>query len=238
MRPYRKLLPTLKSVRAPSRNFTTTFASYARKKQTGAERRDENDFAALSGDTAADGLHRYELDFVETAKWTRDLLLKMKKDVEMLKGKHRPFSPPPTSHIVTTYYDSYTYDFTQPPPYSTKVTVQVKVGTLPLTPAQRHKFLLLAGENYDPYSDVVAMSAETSEVAATGNAEVDREMNRIGLVKLLNGMVNEAKDEKDAFTDVPLDLRHVKPRRANLEFPKEWLRPKTAEIVKPEMNVA
>jgi len=40
----------------------------------------------LTGDPDTDGMNIYQIDFLETAAWTKDLLLKMKHHEQLLKG--------------------------------------------------------------------------------------------------------------------------------------------------------
>ncbi|KAI9092170.1 mitochondrial ribosomal subunit protein-domain-containing protein [Phlyctochytrium arcticum] len=210
-----------------SRGFSSSSPTFARKLGGQNERRGgDKDIATITGDLDKDGVHRFEMDFLETAEWTKDLLLKMQNDVDMLKEKLKPYEAPPAEHVVTTYTDRYAYDFTQPLPYDTRVVLQVQSAKLNLSDPEKHKFLLLAGKSYDPYSDVITLEVETGESARTGDAKADREENRLALARRLEAMIKQAKDTKDSFTDVPLDLRHIKPKKNKLDFPEEWLRPK------------
>lgn len=76
------------------RSLSTTSPSFRRKRvnplaDAEAERNAQkttmiNDPITL--DISQDGLNRYELDFLESAEWTKELLLKMKNEVPKLKG--------------------------------------------------------------------------------------------------------------------------------------------------------
>ncbi|KAI9003212.1 mitochondrial ribosomal subunit protein-domain-containing protein [Gaertneriomyces semiglobifer] len=213
----------------PLRSFSTTTHSLARRRPNAGERRDELDFTAITGDLNKDGLHRYELDFMETAKWVKDLLVAMKQDANTLKAMHVPFKAPNTKStpLCVQFTDRHTYDFTQPQPRNTKVTFHLRVSDLGLTDVQRHKFLLLAGKLYDPYTDVVTVRSETDEARATDDVS-DRAENVETLGRMVADMVREAREGKETFEDLPVDMRHVKPRRVGLEFPKEWLRPRAS----------
>jgi len=70
-------------------SFSTSHASLARTPPIAGRRRaDGGDaFKALTGNVNVDGLNRYELDFFETAKWTQNLLLKMRNDIPELQCK-------------------------------------------------------------------------------------------------------------------------------------------------------
>ncbi|KAJ3282174.1 37S ribosomal protein S24, mitochondrial [Borealophlyctis nickersoniae] len=208
--------------------FSTSAVHLSRRREVRTDR-DDSSFKAISGKLSEDGLNRYELDFIETAKWVKELLLKMKNAKAEVGAHARPFVPPDrTRPFCVRTVDDFTYDFSQPAPRNTRVSVLVSVADLNLTPEQRHKFLLLAGTAYNPYTDVVEFTRETPEERDSGFPEQDREGNRAEVLEILTRMVEEAK-QGDAFLDVPLDLQHVPPRRAGLEFPVEWLRPKDGQ---------
>lgn len=97
-------------------------------------------------------------------------------------------------------------------PAEKKVMVQFAPDDLKLTPVQTEKLKKLAGPRYNPETELVKMSCESFEHQA---------QNKQYLVNLVNDLITAAKDPKDTFADIPLDLRHhkiePKPR-----FPKEW----------------
>ncbi|KAI8586659.1 mitochondrial ribosomal subunit protein-domain-containing protein [Geranomyces variabilis] len=214
--------------RIATRQFSVSATLLAPKPAgAGPRQRDEAGFSALTGDIEKDGVHRFEMDFLETAQWVKEMLHKMKDDQKMLQSKARPYTPkPPSSHPLCFQTSTLaTYDFSTPAPYNTRVLLHVRVADLALEPARRHQLLLLAGDRYDPYTDVVTMEAETSDVARTGNMTADRDKNKETLRSAFAAMLEEAKTAKDSFTDVPLDMRHIPVKRAGLEFPESWLRP-------------
>ena len=47
----------------------------------------------LTGDLDKDGVSRYELDFIEAAEFTGDLLSKMANDTDKLRALYKPFEP-------------------------------------------------------------------------------------------------------------------------------------------------
>lgn len=98
-------------------------------------------------------------------------------------------------------------------PAAHKVVVQFCVDDLPnLNDAQRTKFRKLVGPRYNPDTDVVKMSCEQFEAPA---------QNKRYLGDLVNKLLDESRNGKDQFEDVPLDLRHHKSKKA-VEFPEEW----------------
>lgn len=99
-------------------------------------------------------------------------------------------------------------------PAEPKVVVELASRDLTpkyLTEAQRQTFLKLVGTRYNPQTDIVRMSCEQFGSPA---------QNKRYLADVVNALVKEAK-EGDAFADIPLDLRHHKPK-TRLQFPESW----------------
>jgi small subunit ribosomal protein S35 len=95
--------------------------------------------------------------------------------------------------------------------------VVVEFCTSDLTPRylneeQRLTLLKLLGTRYNPDKDLVRMSCEKFTTAA---------QNKRFLGDLINTLIKEAK-EGDSFADIPLDLRHHKPKRKPT-FPESWV---------------
>ncbi|KAJ3330812.1 37S ribosomal protein S24, mitochondrial [Blyttiomyces sp. JEL0837] len=185
------------------RQFSSTPASLARRRvkvSEGGGPSKADDYMALSGFVNKDGLHRFELDFYETADWS-----------QKLTGKP----------LVFVSSKTHTYDFTQPSPPSDRQKLLVHVGLLKLAPEVKHKFLLLAGKTYDPYEDVMTLKLEENAVVEAGSMQ-----ERLELVEKFEAVLKEANNKNDTFADVPVDLRHVRVKRAHLAFPEEWKRGK------------
>ena len=81
-----------------------------------------------------------------------------------------------------------------------------------LTEPQRIKLIKLVGSRYNPENDIVKMSSEMFETPA---------QNKRYLGDLVDTLIEEAKNEKDMFEDVPLDFRHHK-FKPKMEFPDAW----------------
>ncbi|KAI8848830.1 hypothetical protein BC829DRAFT_417282 [Chytridium lagenaria] len=179
-----------------------------------------DEYKPVTGKMAADGLNRYDLDFLETVDWVNKLLLRLEEDgikhvTKMAtEAPAKPVELPQA--LVFTYTNRYTYDFTTKPPTEADVvvTLKVHVGSLGLTPEERHKFLLLTQNLYDPYQDVVTIKPQKN-VDYSGDSHAKK---RLRLIQVLDTFLNDAKSSTDKFTDVPLDLRRVKARRAHLAF--------------------
>ncbi|KAJ3030608.1 37S ribosomal protein S24, mitochondrial [Rhizophlyctis rosea] len=211
------------------RPFSTAPVALAGRRQGGGFQRSGDNFSSITGRFEEDGLTRYEVDFLETAAWTKDLLLKMKNAGAEVEA----FTPPPSSQpLCINLKDIHRYDFTLPNhsdvQHKTHVTLSVSIKDLDLTPKQRHKLLLLAGNAYDPYKDVITFEQHTKKENFTGSFEAHQEKNIQEVVGLVQKMVKEAKEGADFFEDIPVNLTHVKQKLTKLEFPKEWLRPRDA----------
>ncbi|SAM00665.1 hypothetical protein [Absidia glauca] len=146
----------------------------------------------------------------ENIRNVRQYLRKTQYELPKLSAYAQPFVPPTASEIVQ--YKTHTY-CGEGHPVERKVVLSVKVADLQLTSEQRHKLLLLAGPRYHVDTDELIMS---SEKFPKGN------QNKKYVGDLLQSLLKEAKDGKDTFADIPLDLPQPKKK---LVFPKEWARP-------------
>ena len=123
----------------------------------------------------------------------------------------KPFTLPPEAHILRFRYTSYMGEHH---PAENKVVVELSSKDLTpkhLTEGQRQTFLKLIGPRYNPDTDIVRMSTEKYTTRA---------QNKRYLGDLVQSLIKEAK-EGDTFADIPLDLRHHKPKR-KLTFPESW----------------
>lgn len=123
----------------------------------------------------------------------------------------KPFDLPPKTHILRFRYTTY---MGEQHPAEPKVVVELASRDLTptyLTEAQRQTFLKLVGPRYNPQTDIVKMSTEQFG---------SRAQNKRYLADVVNALIQEAK-KGDAFTDIPLDLRHHKPK-FRLQFPESW----------------
>lgn len=138
-------------------------------------------------------------------------LLKKKKKIAHVK----PFQPPSKTQILR--FRTSTYIGESNHPAAPKVVLTVDTKSLPLTDAELHKFLLLVGSRYDPVKEQIKMSCEKFQ---------DRSQNFKWLSDTVDKLINEAKKEPEAMSDMPLDLRHAaRHMKPKVRFPKEWNRP-------------
>lgn len=146
-------------------------------------------------------LHREMREYARIAAW----------DMPMLSKLAKPFTLPPETHLLRFRYTTY---MGEKHPAEPKVVVELASRDLTpkyLTEAQRQTFLKLVGTRYNPQTDIVRMSCEQFG---------SRAQNKRYLADIVNALVKEAK-EGDAFADIPLDLRHHKPK-TRLQFPESW----------------
>ncbi|UNI20693.1 37S ribosomal protein S24, mitochondrial [Purpureocillium takamizusanense] len=138
--------------------------------------------------------------YARLAVWEMPLLAKFAK----------PFAPPKDGEVLRWRYTTY---MGESHPAEKKVVVQFAPDDLNLTPVQTDKLKKLVGPRYNPETELVKMSCESFEHQA---------QNKRYLSNLVDDLIAAAKDPKDTFEDVPLDLRHHQ-IKAKPRFPKEWL---------------
>ncbi|KAF9891956.1 37S ribosomal protein S24, mitochondrial [Aspergillus nanangensis] len=147
-------------------------------------------------------LHREIREYARIAAW----------DMPFLSNLAKPFSLPPQTHILRFRYTTY---MGEQHPAENKVVVELSSKDLApkyLSEVQRQTFLKLVGPRYNPDTDIVRMSCEKF---------TSRAQNKRYLADTITSLIKEAK-EGDSFADVPLDLRHHKPK-PSLRFPEEWV---------------
>ncbi|KAL1966753.1 hypothetical protein VTN77DRAFT_3950 [Rasamsonia byssochlamydoides] len=146
-------------------------------------------------------LHREMREYARIAAWDMPLLSKLAK----------PFELPPETHLLRFRYTTY---MGEQHPAENKVVVEFCSKDLVpkyLTEEQRQTLLKLVGPRYNPDTDIVRMSCEKYTTRA---------QNKRYLGDLVQTLIKEAK-EGDSFADIPLDLRHHKPKPKHF-FPEEW----------------
>ncbi|KAJ5454532.1 uncharacterized protein N7458_005488 [Penicillium daleae] len=146
-------------------------------------------------------LHREMREYARIAAW----------DMPMLSKLAKPFTLPPETHILRFRYTTY---MGEQHPAEPKVVVEIASRDLTpkyLTETQRQTFLKLVGPRYNPQTDIVKMSAEQFG---------SRAQNKRYLADVVNTLIQEAK-KGDSFADIPLDLRHHKPK-FRPQFPESW----------------
>ncbi|KIW89587.1 uncharacterized protein Z519_09743 [Cladophialophora bantiana CBS 173.52] len=145
-------------------------------------------------------LHREVREYTRVIAW----------DMPLLQQFAKPFTPPTEATPLRFRYTTYMGEYH---PAARKVVVQFCTKDLPdLTEKQRQKLLKLVGPRYNPDTDVVKMSCEIFEAPA---------QNKRYLGDQVKKLLDEARNGKDTFEDIPLDLRHHKPQK-KVEFPDNW----------------
>ncbi|KAI8376253.1 mitochondrial ribosomal subunit protein-domain-containing protein [Radiomyces spectabilis] len=149
-------------------------------------------------------------DLFNNIREVRQYLRKTNYELPKLKAFAKPFVPPSSDAILK--FKSHNY-LGEGHPVEKKAVLSVKVSDLQLKDVEKHKFLLLCGRRYQVDTDELVMSSEKFPY---------RKQNKKFLIDTLNRLLAEAKDAKDTFADVPLDLPQPKKK---LQFPMEWARP-------------
>lgn len=147
--------------------------------------------------------HRELREMVRLAAWEMPLLSTLAKPFQKPGWKELPLRWRYTTYMGETH------------PAAQKVVVEFKPVDLPgLEEKQREKLCKIAGPRYNPVTGVLKMSCENFETQA---------QNKRYLGTTIANLIAEAKDPNaDAFSDIPLDTRHVKPKMAH-RFPTAWL---------------
>ncbi|EEP75727.1 conserved hypothetical protein [Uncinocarpus reesii 1704] len=133
-------------------------------------------------------------------------------DMPSLTALAKPFHLPQQDQILRFRYTTY---MGENHPAESKVVVEFCSKDLRptyLTEAQRITLLKIVGPRYNPDKDTIRMSCEKFPTRA---------QNKRYLGDLVQSLITEAK-EGDSFADIPLDLRHHKPRKPPLNFPSRW----------------
>ena len=97
----------------------------------------------------------------------------------------------PLSPYVFSSVQRFSYDFSKPLPPKTElgVKLQLRVSLLNLTDSEKHKFLLLAGDSYDPYEDIVCLVSSSEHELEVKSYEEQK----LELVERMERILNEAK---------------------------------------------
>ncbi|KAI9008573.1 hypothetical protein DFJ74DRAFT_611529 [Hyaloraphidium curvatum] len=182
-------MPCPSACAAPVRHFASSPRIAARKSPVGP--RVDSDVEGLTGDPDKDGMNIYQIDFLETAMWTKELLLKMQHHEHLLKGLQQDDVPVDDAAILTFKTTSvYDYDYTKPSPEAAnkrvECTFQVSklVAMQKWSGKQRHKLLLLCGEHYDPQTGTVTLSCEKFD---------ERIYNKIYLSDTVDRLISEVR---------------------------------------------
>lgn len=227
------------------RSFASSSVAFARRRLKFADSSSGLGADALSritGNINLDGLHRYDLDFLETADWVKKLLLKMKTD--LTPDVANTFSSETSYPLAFQSTQKFTYDFTVPNPTPIRTRLLARVDGLGLTTREQiHKLLVLAGDAYDPYQGVITLFLHENEIVAknsgseqnnsssssnrsksvSGEEEIvppQSVREKLILVERLERLVAEAKSGEDTMADIPVDLRHVAGSKKNGKLSK------------------
>ncbi|KAL2861438.1 mitochondrial ribosomal subunit protein-domain-containing protein [Aspergillus pseudodeflectus] len=209
-----------KEVNHLEREFPQRFEETLRGKPRGFWTEDEDDEFGIVDDTgevvrddeittpahAELELHREMREYARITAW----------DMPFLSKLAQPFTLPPQTHILRFRYTTY---LGESHPAENKVVVELSSRDLVptyLSEEQRQTFLKIVGPRFNPDTDIVRMSCEKFATRA---------QNKRYLGDLVGTLLKEAK-EGDSFADIPLDLRHHKPK-PKVTFPESWIMTET-----------
>jgi len=154
-----------------ARKFSSSSHQLARQKRS-AFSPTPNDYSALTGNSSIDGLDRYQVEFLETAMWTREILEAMRDDAPTMQQWAKPWKRPGGSlRIKTTTVHEYDITLPDPDARNVEAVMQVDLDAFwtasGLTQAdQQTKFLILAGDLYDPRTNTVTLECSRFEFRA------------------------------------------------------------------------
>ena len=130
----------------------------------------------LTGDLHQDGLNRYELDLIEAAEFTSQFLSNITSNQEKLQQLYKPFIG--EGEFCIQYTDEYSFDFTKPLKKTCDAKLHFNLDSLNLEPKERHAFLLLVGDKYDPYTNSVTLDDGLDGCDSHTDAQYDRVLKK------------------------------------------------------------
>jgi small subunit ribosomal protein S35 len=144
--------------------------------------------------------HRELREYARLAAWELPLLSQLAKPFEL-----------PT--VATPFRFRYTSYLGEKHPATNKVVVEFQLHDIQdMTLQQKDKLIKLAGPRFKPDTGFVKMSCEMFDT---------QDQNKRFLAETIKKLLDEARDPKDTFADVPFDFRYHK-MKPKYEFPQEW----------------
>ncbi|KAG9300433.1 hypothetical protein G9A89_010058 [Geosiphon pyriformis] len=216
----------------PRRFFSTTFVPNARKQRRLAPLREKAGYDVERMDEYRfDDMTSTGQEILWSQREVRKYLRKTKYEIPQLNKFIEPFIPPKKSQILCFQTQ---WLIGEPSPIEKKVVLTFQLSDLILQTqmvrVQAHKFIVLCGPHYNlPKGAPWKQTFNDKEWPFRGSLKFvcdkfpHQAQNKKYLSDLLDRLVNEAKDMKDTFADIPIDLRHIKRKHPNYIFPKEWL---------------
>ncbi|KAJ1534625.1 hypothetical protein HK096_003670 [Nowakowskiella sp. JEL0078] len=211
------------SLKINSRLISTTAINFAR---TAPTKKGSLNLKKLTGNFNIDGLSRYDVDFLETVSWTKNLMEKMKHDLKVLQtqaeeaAEKHAYAPSEVNSVCFQNHELLTYDFSRPVPETESDLLHCRISTLNLTPEQKTRLIVLSGSAYNPNKDVVTLKLSDDEATMKKFPFV----RRAKLLLSLEQLINESKSviENKSLADVAQNAR--RPKRGGMEFPEKWKR--------------
>ncbi|KAJ3006990.1 UNVERIFIED_CONTAM: hypothetical protein HDU68_003768 [Siphonaria sp. JEL0065] len=214
------------------RSFATTTTVFARRRPvvaldgsgSGGFGFGSDGVSGLTGKWAVDGLHRFELDLLETAAWTKGLLADMSSSSVSPSESSSPSSSSPSSSVTGLALEQeHHFTYLLDNGNNGKATAaKLHVDCARIAPLLNnsapaiHKFSVLAAPFFNKSENSWIFSSSSSS-SSTSSVE-----EKLQLLKTLNALLQEALNDPTALSTTPIDLRHVKKPKRDLSFPEAW----------------
>ncbi|KAJ3201627.1 hypothetical protein HDU82_007972 [Entophlyctis luteolus] len=219
--------------RTHARMFAASAAGLARRKAAPTfDSKADDAIEPLSGDWNTDGMHRYELDLLETTEWTMSLLADMQAPLP------EEFVPPRkvfAQGIVIQKASEFHYELDKHAHNGDegkcpmKLHVQVsRLATAFKSEEANRRFRVLADPFCEGIGESCVFTLKSNPLEEAG-AELSVAQRELSLLKKLKAFIDEANSTENAA----LANTNIRPRkvRRNLQFPEAWKRP--VDISKP-----
>ncbi|EMR09677.1 hypothetical protein PNEG_01865 [Pneumocystis murina B123] len=174
-------------------------------------RKDDNNVEKRMKEYKFDDITSLAHDYLDEHREIREYYRKIAWELPTLTKFSMKYEVPGKEDILKFRYTTY---LGEKHPAESKVTMEVLLNNLGLSLVERHKLIVLSGPRYNPLTDVLKFNCELFP---------ERDENKKYLNEQLKKLIEEAKDLRDTFEDIPQDFRHVK-SKTSITFPKEWIR--------------
>lgn len=161
----------------------------------------------------ADGLQKYEIDFLETASWTAKAL-NFVQNHQIQNNEFKNIQQ--KNYICFQTIQEFNYDYTVPQPKNNQVALLVKVNDIPGSTQVKTALKLICSDYYDSNSDLLKINAKDT-INCPPQETCTLEDNIQHLSNIFSKILSTAA--KDEFKKLEFHSREAR----NLEFPKEWL---------------
>ncbi|RCK55819.1 37S ribosomal protein S24, mitochondrial [Candida viswanathii] len=137
-------------------------------------------------------------------------------EIPLLAKYRQPYNPRPSQE--TPLQLTYNSDFSEETSnsHNRKIKLSVRLSDLNLNPQQEHKFKILAGNKFNHVTGTFNLKCERYPEAA---------QNVNWAVTTFHKLLEESRDLKETFADIPLRKPIKKKNKVPVNFPRDWKRP-------------